>query len=48
MIAQNHLHTAVMLFGKFQGFQGLRAAIDNITDQPKGVRTMIKADFGKQ
>jgi hypothetical protein len=21
MIAQNHLHTAVVLFGKFQGFQ---------------------------
>ena len=31
-----------MLFGKFQGFQGLRAAIDNIADQPKGVRTILK------
>ena len=48
MITQNHLHTAVVFFGKFQGFQRLRAAIDNIADQPKGVRTMIKADFGKQ
>ena len=45
MITQNHLHAAVMLFGKSQGFQGLRAAINNIADQPKGVRTMIKSRF---